>query len=64
MLRYLETKPCERCVDDELCHFARDHIRDAVRHVNFVAALARRRLPDADVVLDCHSFTPKTRRRR
>jgi len=63
MLVYAETKPCERCVDAELCQFARDEIRRCVMHVNTVAELARRKLPDADVTVDCHSFLPSPRRK-
>ena len=59
MLVYAETKNCERCIDAELCEFARAEIRRAVAHVNYVAELARRKLPDADVTVDCHSFSPR-----
>jgi len=58
-LVYTETKSCRHCVDAELCEFARDEIRRCVEHVNFVAEIARRKLPDADVVFDCQSFFPR-----
>jgi len=61
-LVYLETKPCERCRDAELCQFARDEVRRSVAHVNLVAEIAQRRLPDADVAFECQSYAPRKRR--
>lgn len=65
-LTYTETKSCERCVDGELCEFApelcefaRHEVRRCVMHINLVAEIARRKLPDADVAFDCHVFLPR-----
>ena len=58
-LIYAETKSCERCVDAELCEFARNEVKRCVAHVNLVAEIARCKLPDADVAFDCHVFFPR-----
>ena len=56
-------QPCGRCQHPlRLCAFYRQTIASEVARLNELEQFAQARGPDVEVVLDCHGFTPRTRK--
>lgn len=51
-------QPCEKCQSRHTCKLLDDEVREAVRHVEDLAAFVGERTPEAELVIDCHSFAP------
>lgn len=51
-------QPCEKCRRKHTCVLLDQEVREAVRHVEDLAAFLTERTPDAELVIDCHSFHP------
>lgn len=61
MLSYREIKPCQRCAVVCGCEgqFIRRELQVTVVHLNSIAAIAERRLPDVEVLFDCQTYWPR-----
>lgn len=47
---------CDVCEGQEMCPLIRREAEQAVQRIEYVAAFAGRKLPDAVLVLDCATF--------
>ena len=59
MLAFRCVSPCERCVSMTLCAVIRADCERLVERVTWLATAGAQPLPDAELVLDCRSFSPK-----
>ena len=58
-------QPCSRCQDGvRLCQLVREELQATIRRLNDLEAFAQAKAPDAELVVECHSFRPKTRPRK
>lgn len=62
MLTWRTSRPCARCAYAADCDYILRELAHVVRHLNEVAELAERRTCDAEVVLDCPTYWPRSRK--
>ena len=56
------TMPCARCLGDISCVTIKREFEATVVRLNWIAEMHKIRLPDIDVVLDCKSFRPPSKK--
>lgn len=62
-LEFRHVQRCDRCEGHVMCEYVRREARLAVERMNRLAAESGHKMPDCELVLDCQSFWPRTKKR-